>query len=297
MHSLIGWFARNGVAANLLMLAIVAWGLFTVFRLPLEVFPSFAREAVSIRVPFRGASPGEVEEGVTIKIEEAIQDLESIKRITSSASEGLGSVTAEVRGGDDPQQVMEDIKQRVDQIGSFPSEAETPAIYVPARTRDVISVVIAGDLPERDLRSIASRVRDEIEALPDVSAVELSGSRDFELAIEVPVAALRRYDLSLETVSRAVSNSSLDLAGGAIRTTGGEVLLRTKGQAYTREDFEQIVVISRNDGTRVTLADIATISDGLDEESLDQRYNNQRSIEIDVFRNGTESAITVANQV
>lgn len=297
MHGLIAWFARNSVAANLMLLGIVVWGIVSVMRLPLEVFPSFARDAVNITANFRGASPSEVEEGINIKIEEAIADLAGIKRLTSRANEGRGSVTAEVRKGTDPQQLLEDIRQRVDQVGSFPEDVDTPRVYIPQRSRDVISVVVAGNMAEIELRELANTIRDEIEALPDVSSVSLSGARSYELAIEVPAQVLQRYDLSLADISRAISDSSMDLAGGAIRTTGGEVLLRTKGQAYTGKDFEEVVVVSRADGTRVTLADIAQIKDGLDDRALEQRYNNQRSIEIDVFRQGSESAIKVANQV
>ncbi len=297
MHGLINWFARNSVAANLLLIGIVVLGLHSLTKLPLEVFPSFSREAVSIRVAFRGASPAEVEEGVTIKIEEAIQDLEGIKKMVSTASESSGSINVDVAKGYDPQKLVDEIKQRVDQIGTFPSEVEAPAIYIPSRTRDVISVVVAGNMTELELRSLANRVRDDIEALPDVSSVALSGTRDYELSIELPAQVLQRYDLTLADVARAISNSSIDMAGGAIRTTGGEVLLRTKGQAYTADDFEKVVVVSRADGTRLTLADLAQINDGLDDRALEQRYNSQRSIEIDVFRQGSESAIKVANQV
>ena len=294
---MIAWFTRNGVAANLMLFAIVIWGLFTLTRLPLEVFPSFSRDAVNISVAFRGASPSEVEEGITIKIEEAIQDLEGIKELTSSANEGSGTVSAITSKGVDTRKLLEDIKQRVDQIGDFPADADTPRIFIPQRNRDVISVLVAGNMVESDLRSHANRIRDELEALPDVSSVELSGVRDYELAIEVPSQALVSYGLTLADVAQAVSASSLDLAGGAIRTTGGEVLLRANGQASTASQFRDIVLVTREDGARVTLGDIARISDGFDDRELTQSFNSQRSIEIDVFRTGDESAIKVANQV
>jgi len=298
MHSLISWFARNSVAANLLMIFIIVWGLSSLAgRIPLEVFPSFELDRVTIRVPFRGGTPAEVEEAVTIKVEEAIQDIQGIKRITSTASEGLGTVNVEMLKGYDSDKLLDEVKQQVDQINDFPADAEAPSIYVPSRSREVISVIVAGDLPEKELRILASRVRDDLEALPEVSSVAVSGAREYELAIEVSEAALSRYDITLSQVAQAINNSSLDLAAGSIQTTGGEVLLRTKGQAYGSDDFRSVVVVTRPDGTRLTVGDLATVKDGFAEDELQQKFNTQRSIEIDVFRTGLQSAITVSNQV
>ena len=298
MHGLINWFARNSVAANLLMVFIIGWGLTTLFtRIPLEVFPSFELARVNVSVPFRGATPSEVEEGVTIKVEEVVQDIVGIKQITSTASENSGLVSIEVAKGFDTDKVLDEVKQRVDGISTFSEEVGTPVITVPQRVREVISVVVAGPLPEKELRILASRVRDELEALPNVSSVEVSGARSFELAIEISQASLARYDLTLAGVAQAIENSSLDLAAGAISTAGGEVLLRTRGQAYDVEDFGNIVVLSRPNGTRVTLGDLASITDGFEEGGLTQRYNGQNSIEIDVFRTGLQSAILVADDV
>ena len=298
MHSLISWFTRNGVAANLLMIGIVFWGLFSLNnRIPLEVFPSFELDSITVRVPFRGASPTEVEESINIRIEEAIQDLTDIKSITSTAAEDLGTVQIDVDSRANVEDVLNDVKQRVDQISTFPTDADNPSVYTLARTREVISVVIAGPLAERDLRALANRVRDDLEALPNITQVSLSGVRDFELAIEVSEKTLLQYGLTFADVANAISNSSLNISAGAIKTAGGEVLIRTEGQGRTVEDFARIPIISSADGTRVTLAELANISDGFDENSLAQVFNGRSSIEIDVFRSGNQSAITVAREV
>ncbi len=294
---MIAWFARNSVAANLLLFTIVVWGLFTLTRLPLEVFPSFDRDAVQIRTSLRGASPTEIEEGISIKIEEAIQSVDGIKEISSVSSEGLSTVTASMKRGVNSQTMLDDIKQQIDQLNDLPADADPPGVYIPKRNREVISVLVAGDSTEQDLHAIAIRIRDDLENLPDISSVALSGARDFELAIEVPSSALISYGLTLQDIANAVSRSSLDLAGGAIRTPGGEVLLRASGKADTADQYRNIVVLSRDDGTRVTLGQLASISDGFVEDQLDQTFNNLSSIEIDVFRRGDESAIKVANQV
>lgn len=298
MKNTIEWFARNGVAANLLLAFIVVSGLYTMFRLlPLEVFPSFDRDTISISIPFRGASPVEVEEAVTIRVEESIQSIQAIKSITSTSDEGRSSLRVSMHKGYDPQVVLEDVKQEVDAIDTFPEDVGTPSVSIPTRNREVISVVIAGDLSERELREIASRVRDDLELLPSVTSVQISGIRNFELSIEISENSLQQYQLTMAEVATAINRSSIDLAAGAIKTQGGEVLLRTKGQAYTAADFDKIVILSRDDGTRVTLGQLASIKDGFDDQPLVQRFNNKNSIEIDVFRTGRQSAITVANEV
>ncbi len=298
MHSLIAWFARNSVAANLLMVFIIAWGLSALFsRIPLEVFPSFELDSVSITVPFRGASPVEVEEGVTIKIEEAIQDIEGIKRINSTSSEGAANVFVQVANGYDTQEIRDEIEQRIGGISTFSDEVDTPIITVPEANREVISVVVAASMPEKELRLLASRVRDDLEALPNVSTVSVSGARAFELAIEVSQASLDRYDLTLSAVAQAINASSIDLAAGAIATASGEMLLRANGQASTADDYRAIVVLATEDGTNISLGDVATIRDGFEEDQLVQKFNGTNSIQIDVFRTGLQSAITVADEV
>jgi len=298
VHALITWFARNPVAANLLMTFLIVWGLVTLAtRLPLEVFPSFELDTVVIDVPFRGATPTEVEQAVTVRVEEAIQDLPGIERIVSFANEGFGTVNVDVAAGSDPRQVLSDIEQRVGGIANLPAETERPSVRIPDIDNEVISVIVSGAMPERELRDVAARVRDELEALPRVSQVRLSGARDFELAIEISPRTLERYGLTLDGVARAIETDSLDLAAGAVQSAAGEVLLRTRGQAYGADDYADVVVLARPDGTRVTLGDIATISDGFEENELDQRWNGQRAIEIDVFRSGLQSAITVADDV
>ncbi len=298
MHAMIAWFTRNSVAANLLMAGIVVWGLHALWnRIPLEVFPSFELDVVNVRVPLRGASPSEIEESITIKIEEAVQDVQGIKSIGSSSAEGLGTVKIDITSNANIDKVLDDVKQRVDQINTFPADAEAPVVYIPERKREVISVIIAGELSEKELRQLGSRVRNELESLPNVSQVSLSGIRDFELAIEISEQTLREYNLTFGEVANAIKTSSVDLSAGAIRTAGGEVLIRTSNQGENALDFSEIVVIKNNDGTRVTLDDLATINDSFEENGLEKRYNSRSSIEIDVYRSGNQSAITVAREV
>ena len=294
---MIAWFARNDVAANLLMVSLLglgAWALTA--KIPLEVFPAFELRSVVVRVPFPGATPAEVEEGITVKIEEAIQDLDGIKQLRSTAVENLGTVVVEVESRNDPRELMNDVKARVDAISTFPADSERPVVYVPEIRRDVITVVVSGELPEHELRLVAERVRDELVDLEEITQVELDGVRPYEISIEISEQTLRQYGLTLEQVAAAVRRASLDLAAGSVRTTGGEVLIRTEGQARAGSEFEDIVV--RGDsGARLTIKDLGVVRDGFSEDPLEFRYNSRPAAFIDIYRVGEQSALEVAEVV
>ena len=243
MNPIIAWFVRNSVAANLLMAMIVLGGLTALPQITQKPFPDIEINIVSIGVEYLGAAPAEVEEGVCIRIEEAIEGVEGIEGIRSTAVEGACAVMAELVSGADPSQALDDIKNRVDAIDTFPEEAEKPVISQVTTIRSVIDVAISGEVDELNLRAVAQRVRDEIAELPGITQVEIAFSRPFEISIEVSEDNLRRYGLSFDQVAAAVRRSSLDLPGGSIKTGGGEILLRTKGQAYRGHEFDDIVVV------------------------------------------------------
>ena len=298
MKGMIAWFARNGVAANLLMVSIIGAGFFALSTsIPTEVFPDFELDTIEIGVEYRGATPAETEESIVIKIEEAIQDLVGIEEITSSSAEGAGAVTVQVAKGYEPRELLDDIKNRVDAINTFPDETEKPTIRVNARKSEVITVVLAGDLGERDLRNLGELIRDDITRLPGITQAEVNAVRPYEIAIEVSEKTLREYGLTLAAVSRAIANSSVDLPAGSVRTKGGEILLRTKGQAYVAKDFEDIVLVTRADGTRLTVGEICEVSDGFEEMPLHAGFNGERCVLITVFRVGDQNAITLAETV
>lgn len=295
---MIAWFTKNHVAANLLLISIVFAGLFSLTtQIPLEVFPSFETDRISVSVSLRGSTPEDVEQGVTIRIEESVQDLEGIKQISSRSSEGSASVSIEVDSGYDPRELLADIKSRVDAINTFPADAEKPVVALAQRKREVIAVTVSSDYGEKETREYAEQVRDQLLRLPSVTQVELSGVRDYELAIEVSQDTLRQYSLSLSDISRAISNSSTDISAGNLKTEGGDVLIRSKGQAYRKDEFARIAVKNQKDGTIIRLGDIATISDDFEETPVRTRFNGKQAAFIDVYRIGPQSAITVADEV
>lgn len=295
---MINWFARNGVAANLLMLIICVGGLASMFfSTKVELFPEFSLDVITVRVPFRGAAPEEVETNVLKRIEERIQDLEGIKKITATAVEGLGMVHVEVDTDYDARKLLDDIKVRVDAIDTFPEETEKPVVEEMLIKREVIAVAVYGEVDEAALKRMGEEVRDELIMLPGITQVEISGIRDYEISIEVSEDALRRYGLTFDDVVRAVRRSSLDLPGGSIKTGGGEILLRTMGQAYVGGEFENLVLLTGPDGTHIRLGDVATVVDGFEDNDLFTTYNDQPGVMLTVFEVGAQSPLAISDTV
>ena len=295
MKGMIRWFSTNHVAANLLMILIVAAGLMTVMSIKQEVFPEMEMDLISIRVPYLGATPAEVEEGVCIKIEEQIQGIEGIKKITSSATEGMGLVMVELDSDEDAQEMLDEIKSEVDRIITFPEETEKPVVTRIEPRQQVLDVVLYGNVGESTLKLVADNVRDDLAALPEITYAEVIGTRPFEISIEVSEAALRRHGLSLGDVTSAVRQNSLDLPGGSVKTDAGEILVRTKGQRYTGVEFANIVVITKPDGTKVTLDQIATVKDAFEDVDVRSRLDGRPAAIVAVFRVGDEGVLKVTN--
>jgi len=295
--NIIAWFANNSVAANLLMLSLIVGGLFTAVTITKEVQPRIETNYVTVSVPYRGATPRDVEEGVLIKIEEAIQDLEGVREIISTAREGSGSVTVEIEASYDITEALDNIKSRVDAIATFPAETEQPSFQRNTWTREVIWVSVFGDVPERTLKEVGRQIRDEIIALPSVTQANLVGDRPYEIGIEVREETLRAYNLTLAEVASAVRKSSMDLPGGRIEAAGGDILLRAMGQAYVGRDFKDIVIRTNPDGSRIVLSDIAEIKDGFVERDRYARHNGQPTVAIRVLSIGEQDALAAARDV
>lgn len=295
---MIAWFAKNDVAANILLVLIMLAGAYVMLnKVPVDLFPEIEVRSVSVSVTLPSASPQEVEEGITIKIEEAVQDIEGIRQINSQSSEGRASVTLSVEEGYDVRELLEEVKIRVDAISNFPVEAENLLIQVPQWRRDAIGVMIYGNYDAVTLRRMAEDVRDELVQLDDISQVAIEDVLPFEISIEIPEWALRKYDLTLAQVSNILRQNSRDSSAGNLRTSGGEIFIRSRGQAYQANDFANIPIITTQDGTMLRLGDIANIKDAFAEISLNTRFNGVPAIEIEVFRTGNESVIDITSAV
>jgi len=290
----IAWMAGNSVAANIAMVVLLGGGLFTAIRIKQEVFPEFDLDMVQISVVYPGASPAEVEQGIVLAIEEAVRGLDGVKEVRSSALEGVGMVTVEMLLDADAQKLTQEIKQEVDRIRSFPEDAEKPDVVLVSRRRQVLSVILYGDVSEKALRNQAEALRDRLVQSPDITQVELDAVRALEISIEVPHENLRRYGLTLEDVAARVRRASVELPGGEIKTEGGRVLLRMKERRDLGPEFARIPVVSTNDGTEVLLGDIATVVDGFEDTDRYAAFDGRRAAVVDVYRVGDQSPIQVA---
>lgn len=295
---MISWFARNSVAANLLMVSIMLGGVLALRDgVRLEIFPPFDPNTVNVSVPLRGATPEDVELGIAVRIEEAVQDLEGIDKITSQSVEGSTRVQIEIDADYDPRQLLDDIKSRVDAINTFPADTEKPVISLVTRRFGVISVVIAGDYSEDEIRIYAEQVRNDLLRIDGITQADLDSVRKYEIAIEASSDRLREFEVTLADLAQAIRGSSVDISAGNVRTKGGDVLIRSKGQAYRRADFESIVVKTNADGSIVRVSDIARVLDGFEEESLRTRFNGDYAAFVSVSRVGNQNAIEISDKV
>ncbi|MEL7042852.1 MAG: efflux RND transporter permease subunit [Pseudomonadota bacterium] len=295
---LIGWFVRNPVAANLLMVLLLVGGLIMAGNLRTQVFPTLEPGIVTVTVPYPGATPAEVEEGVTRRVEEAVLGIDGVKRVTSTAAENLGTVTIELADFADEIIVKDDVQTAVERLVDFPPEnAERETVSAPKPSAGVVTLVVVGNVSELELRRAAEQLERELLTQNGVSLVSLSGDRDYEIAIEVSEDTLQKYELSIDDVARAIRAGSLDLAGGSIRTQSGEILLRTNQLRLDGEGFESIVVRNLPDGAQILLGDIATVRDGFARAQLKNTYNGRPAVFVVVSRAEAEDIITVKQAV
>ena len=298
MNRAIDWFARNGVAANLLMLLLLLGGGAAAFTTVQEVFPEFSLDAVQIQVTYPGGSPEEVEQSIVRRIEDRIEGAEGIDRVLGTATENAGVVTAELTRGTDLSRARTDIKSEVDRITAFPEEAEEPIVTEVTNRQQALQVALYGDASERVLKELAQRTKDDLTQDPQISFIQIAGVRDYEISVEVSRENLRQYGLTLGQVARLVRQGSLDLPGGSVETAEEEITIRTEGQNYTKTDFEDIVVLTRGDGTKVRLGEIAEVEDAFAENAdLITRFNGEPAAILNVFRTGDEQVLAVEETV
>ena len=295
---LLAWFARNHVAANLLMLAVVGVGLVVARNIRQEIYPIFELDTVAISMQYRGASPEEVEQSIILPIESEVRGLELTRRIESSATEGRASVTVEIMPGFDRNRALQEVTAAVQRISLFPDEIEPPVISLGSdRRRGVVYVSVFGDLDQRTLTQLAHQIEDGLLAQPEVSLVVLRGVRRPEIRVEVPQAQLRSLDLTLGEIANAIDRAALDVPAGTMRTPGGDILLKTTERRYFGSEFLGIPIKSSNTGAEIKLGDIATVEDGFEETERESYYNGKPSVWIGVYASESQPPLTVAAAV
>ncbi|MGB2986433.1 MAG: efflux RND transporter permease subunit, partial [Phycisphaerae bacterium] len=297
LRGIIAGGVRNPVFVNLLMVCILAGGFLSVRYMVREAFPEFSVDHIAIEVVYPGASPEDVERAICTPIEDAVQGIGGVREVSSSSHENFGTVWVGLLDSvKDPQAIVNEIKDRVDQITTFPPEAERPVVREMVIRTEVINIAIYGDVPERTLKRYAQEVRDDLESRAEISQVSLSGVREDEITIEISEEALFAYNLSLPQVMAVVAKSSLDLPAGVIRTAEEEFTLRVTGQRYLAREYEDLVVLEHG-GTVVRLGDIATIREGFEEAVVRGRFNGQAAVVVQVFKTPKEDATGIARIV
>ncbi len=293
----IAWMTRNAIAANLLMLLLLGGGVWSAFTIQKEVFPQFQLDVVDVTVGYPGAAPEEVEQGILRPIEEAVRGVEGIREITSSAREGRGSVSIELVAGQQRMKIYQDIDQAINRIRTFPDQIEQPEVRLQARQQEVMQVALYGPIDIWALRKLAEQLRDQLQSHEQITQVELRRVPAYVTHVEIPRQLLREYGLTLPDVADIIRTNSRDVAAGSVQTNAGEILLRVKARKQWAEEFAGIEIVTGRDGQMVTLGDIAKIRDGFEEVGFHSQFSQTPSVELDIYRVGSQSPIDVAAAV
>lgn len=297
MSRLIQWFTENAIAANLLMLSIIIGALFSLKTINKEVFPTREQNFVEISMAYPGAGPSEVEQQITVRIEESIADVSGIYQIKSSSNQGYSSVNAEIIEGYDSEKVLNEIKAKVDAVITFPGNAERATVKRRLRRIELMFLVIYGDVDERVLKEHAQQVRDDISLLDGIALVEIRGMRADEVSIEISEYSMRRYNLTFDQVAVAIRNSSLNLPAGLIKSRHGDIQVQSRSQAYNADDFADIVIVSRADGSQLLLGEIAAIDDSFSDQDVDMRFDDKPALYIRAYLGDNPDVIQTSQKV
>ncbi|MBL4606523.1 MAG: efflux RND transporter permease subunit [Pseudomonadales bacterium] len=296
-QGIVAWMAHNPVAANLLMLVVFLLGLFSVNNIKKEVFPTFPAEVLTIVVPYPGGSPEEVEESILLKVEEAIEDIDGLKEIRSQATSSAGTVTVIINPGQNINDILNKVTVRVNGISSFPANAEKPIITERLSRSNVIRLSVYGALEESQLKELADEIRNELLATDEITQVDIGGTRNYEISLELSKQQLLKHHLSFDDVVTAIRAQSINLPSGIIRSDNGTLSIRTENQAYDASAFKEFILISRADGTRIKLEDIATIKDGFEEQPILSELNGFPAINLSIYSIGKQNALDISERV
>ncbi|MFT5240596.1 MAG: multidrug efflux pump subunit AcrB [Candidatus Promineifilaceae bacterium] len=297
MRTLIASIIRNRVFATIVLVTFVFAGVLASRQMVRETFPKFSEDRITISVAYPGADPEEVEEGISRKIEEALEDVEGIKEFGTESRENIGAADILVKKGFNTREVLDRVRSKIDTISTFPVDAERPVVEEVLIEEPVVMLALAADMSEQRLKEWAQVIKDELRMLPDVSQVNVFGVRDYEIAIELSEERLREYDLTFEEVAKAVRRNSVTLAGGILRTEGEDIRIRTLGRRYTGAEMASIIVMAEPDGDVVTLERLGDIRDGFTEDPAFATVNGRRAVFVNVMKTGDEDALKISRAV
>lgn len=294
----IAWFLNNHVAANLLMFLFIIGGLLSATTMRTETFPSIDPRLITVSIPYPGATPHEVADGITRRVEQELLGIDGVKRITSSAQEGYGLISIELKDFSNADDVYNDVETAVNALSDFPpQDAERPVITKLRLTPNVLTLALHGHVSEDTLNHWAHTLEEELRQLPGVALTELRGLKDRHISIEVADSQLQQYRLSFDDIAAAITGFSQNIPAGTIESARGDVLLRIEEKRFTGEEFESIVLRSLPDGSTLTLGDIAVVVDGFQDTNLTARFNDEPAAFIDIKRSDTEDTLAIAHTV
>ena len=291
---IIAWFARNSIAANLLMVFILVGGFLTIQTINKQMFPQVKINWISYSASYPGAAPQEVEEGITIKVEEALDTVQGLKRMITYSNRGFSNGWFEVELDYDPQVVLDEVKSAIDAIPSFPEGMERIKVVREKFRQEVMYLSLYGDLTSGELKELGLKIHDEIQQLPYINISELQSGLGYEISIEVSKDKLREYDLSFNDIAKSVRSFSRNMSAGQIRAENGYINLRVENQAYLGFEFEQIPIVTLKDGTKILLGEIATIIDGFEEGLQYSKFNGENSVTIFIGAADNQSITDIA---
>ncbi|MCU0858560.1 MAG: efflux RND transporter permease subunit, partial [Pontiellaceae bacterium] len=293
----IAWMVKNPVAANLLMAVCLVGGLAFFTQIRQEVFPDMAEDVVSVRIAYPGSTPEEVEQGICRVVEEAVRSLDGVKEVFSTASEGSASIQVELLEDAEPMKVYQDIQSEIDRITTFPKDAEEPQVSLAVHRREVIKLVLFGDVSENSLCDLAEQVRERLLQNPEITQIDLEGVRNREIRIEVPQEELRRYNLTHRQIAAKVANEAVELSGGGIKTRSGDTLLRMKERRDYGLEFARVPVAVSEDGTQVRIEDLGTVIDGFEDSDRFAFYNGKPAVMLEIYRVGSQTPASISGAV
>ena len=297
MKKAIDWMIDNHVTVNLIMLLIIFSGIVASLKINKEIFPEIKVDVITVQVVYRGATPEDIENSVVNKIEDAVFDIDGVEKVTSTSSEGIGSVNIEVKIGEDVNEVMDRVETEINRITTFPEGAEKPVVIKPVRSRSVIQVAISGKLTFDEMNKLSSRIKDDLVALDGISQISISGTKNYEISIEIDKDKLKKYGLSIDEISKIIKTENLDLPAGKIKRINDEILLRTKGLRYTAEEYGNIVIKNNFKGGVLKLKDVAKIKDDYEDSDLYSYFNNKPTVMLNIYRTGDQSVLKIADLV
>ncbi|MEM0912199.1 MAG: efflux RND transporter permease subunit [Pseudomonadota bacterium] len=297
-RGLISWFINNPVAANIMMFLFVIGGIISATSMRTETFPSLDPKMITVSVPYPGATPYEIADAITSRVEEALLGIDGVKRIASTATEGSGIINVELEDFADTDNVYNEVETAVNSLSEFPpQDAERPVITKAKVTPNVLTLALYGDAPEATLRFWAQTIEDELRGLSGVALTSITGVRDYQISIDVSENALRQYGLNLNDVTQVIRDFSVDTPAGTIESSQGEISLRVQERGYVGRDFENIPVATLDDGAVLRIKDIGTVVDGLEEANLISKFNGVPAAFIEVKRSDSEDTLEVAGVV